>query len=131
MEFRFRAKDIAKFERTHKKSILDVIDEMDTSIDTLVSFIRLGYGVDEDKAYDILDNELEKEGMDTFEVLKDIFRSLQRWGFFPKKVNLAIVLKRMDLAFNQVNSALTEEAQTLVEKEQPKEEPKVKMVEEL
>ena len=114
LDLKYKAKDIRNFERDNECSIFDILD---IEIDHLVTFIKLGYGVDEDRAFDLLDKELEKEDMDTIGVLEQVMTALQRYGFFPRRVNLAAILKKIESSFTQINEDLEKEQVTVPSEE--------------
>lgn len=113
LSLRFRSKDISAYEKKVGKSIYEIVE--DNSIDRIVELISMGYGCDIDKAYDILDTELEKEGVDTTTVFLDILESLQRWGFFPKSIQMSTLKMKMMQEMQKANLQL--EKMEMVESE--------------
>lgn len=103
LDLRFRSKDIAAWERENDKSIFDLLD---TKLENLAAFICLGVGCNEEKAYDILDSELEKEGIDTLKVLENIIKELQRYGFFPQKMCVAAIMQKMENQIAKIEEEL-------------------------
>ena len=112
LNLRFRSKDIKEFEKAHNKSIYELID--DNSIEGIINLIKMGVGCDDDKAHDILDAELEKDGVDTTTVFFDILSSLQRYGFLPKQLNLLIMKELMIKEMEKMNSQIVENGLTIV-----------------
>jgi len=106
LSLRFRAKDIRDYEKKVGKSIYTLIE--DNSLDNIVEFIKMGAGCDEDKAFDLLDIELEKPDIDTTTIFFDIMGQLQRYGFLPKKLKLMVVKEKFIKEMEQMNIQLEE-----------------------
>lgn len=106
LNLRFRSKDIKEFEKAYNKSIYELIE--DNSIESIINLIKMGMGCDDDKAHDILDAELEKDGVDTTTVFFDILSSLQRYGFLPKQLNLMVMKEIMVKEMEKMNSQIME-----------------------
>ena len=106
LNLRFRSRDIRDFEKSNNKSIYELIENND--IGTIINLIMLGACCDEDKAYDLLDLELEKDGVDTTTVFFDILNSLQKYGFLPKQLNLLTMQSVMMAEMEKMNTQLGE-----------------------
>lgn len=110
LNFKFKAKTIATIERKMKSvegrkiSIEEILGDL--TIDTLAIILMNGLlhdddkvGCDEEKAFEIIDNYLEKN--DKMELMMDIYEAMQKQGFLPKAIDLKAMRKEMSQAFNQ------------------------------
>lgn len=122
---RFKSKAVRDFEKENGS----IFDLMDPSVDNLIKLIQLGNdNCSEDRAFEILDAELENEESDTISVLTDIMKGLQRYGFFPKKVNMLIIQKQLETSISKINKDMEkqlEEETQVVKTPQEKKESKL------
>lgn len=87
LNLKFTSKAIGEFEKKHgDKPILLILAEANTTIETLVDFVKCGrVGVDDDMAYEIIDEALAQEDTDTTDLMEEIVATIEKNGFFSQK----------------------------------------------
>jgi len=92
MELKYTPRTIKEIEDITKKPLQDVLS--DFSMSTIVIFVQKGMAIDEDKAYEKIDEYL-KGGKDIFILYTEIMEKLQDAGFLPRQLDLKKVKKSM------------------------------------
>lgn len=100
---RFKSRDVEALEKKFGCSFSELFEP---TIGNLVTLIKCGLGCDEDKAYEILDAELEKDDNDITSVMFTLMERAQFCGFFPRKVNLKNLRNQMETQILQANNAM-------------------------
>lgn len=103
---RFKSRDVEALEKKFGCSFSELFEP---TIGNLVTLIKCGLGCDEDKAYDVLDSELEKDDNDIMSIMFTLMKRAQFCGFFPKKVNLKKLQEQMENQILQANTAMMPE----------------------
>jgi len=92
MDLKYTPRVINEIEVESGKPVQDVL--ADFSQKTLALFIKKGMGIDEDKAFDVMEKYLA-EGKDTITLYLVIMEALQKAGFLPRQLDLKKIKKDM------------------------------------
>lgn len=93
---KFRAIDVARYERENQTNFAAIIGEVMSGVDSLAGVVALGLGVDKDKAFDFIQAELD-EGRDLEDIQQDVLDSLAKAGFMRgviKKINVKELIEQ-------------------------------------
>ena len=87
---KYRAKDIGKYEKENNTNLAALLGEAMSGVDSLAGVVALGMGCDKDKAYDLIQSELD-EGVELEDIQQDVLNALAKSGFMRgiiKKLNI-------------------------------------------
>lgn len=122
---KFRAKDVAKYERENKTNFAAIIGEVMQGVDDLAGVISIGLiGVNKDQAFDIIQDNLDN-GIDLEDIQQEVLDALAKSGFM-KGVIRKINVKQM---MEQQMTPLLEQMGIVDQKEKTMEEQEVQVVE--
>jgi hypothetical protein len=99
MELKYTSKGIAEIEEELGTGLAEGLQ--DFSMKTIVLFVKKGLGVDEDKAYEAIDEYIKEK--DTMELYLDISEKLQDSGFLSRKADFGKIRKKID---NQIEDQM-------------------------
>lgn len=100
---KFKAKDIAKYERENQTNLAALIGEVMSGIDSLATVVSIGMGCDKEKAFELIQVELD-DGVELEDIQQNVLDSLADSGFMRgiiKKINIkeiyqAQIMPKMD-----------------------------------
>ena len=87
---KFKAKDVAKYERENQTNLAALLGEVMSGIDSLASVIAIGMSCDKDKAFDLIQSELD-EGVELEDIQQNVLDAMADSGFMRgifKKMNI-------------------------------------------
>lgn len=87
---KYRAKDIGKYEKENNTNLAALLGEAMSGVDSLAGVVALGMGCDKDKAYDLIQSELD-EGVELEDIQQNVLDALAKSGFMRgiiKKLNI-------------------------------------------
>lgn len=115
---KYRAKDVGKYERENNTNLAALLGEVMSGVDSLAGVIALGMGCDKDKAYDLIQSELD-EGIELEEIQQNVLDALGKSGFMRgivKKLDIKAIYEAQIMP--QINDLLvptqTEEVETIL-----------------
>jgi hypothetical protein len=92
---KFRAKDVAKYEREQKTNFAQLIGEVMSGVDSLADVIAIGLKTDKDRAFDIIQDELDT-GIDLEDIQQDVLNALAKAGFMRGVISKIKVKELME-----------------------------------
>lgn len=101
---KFRAKDIAKYERENKTNFAQLIGEVMSGVDSLADVLVIGLKTDKDGAFDIIQDELDA-GVDLEDIQQDVLNALAKAGFMRGVISK---IKVKELMEQQITPALAQ-----------------------
>jgi hypothetical protein len=102
---KFRAKDVAKYERENKTNFAAIIGEVMAGVDSLAGVISIGLiGVNKDQAFDLIQDELDN-GVDLEDIQQTVLDALANSGFMRGVISK---IKVKELMEQQITPALTQ-----------------------
>lgn len=112
---KFRAKDVAKYERENKTNFAAIIGEVIQGVDSLAGVISLGLiGVSKDQAFDLIQDELDS-GVDLEDIQQEVLDALGKSGFMRGVISKIKVKEMME---QQITPALAQMGIVEVQEEQ-------------
>lgn len=111
---KFRAKDVAKYERENKTNFAAIIGEVMSGVDSLAEVIALGLKTDKETAFDRIQDELDA-GADLEDIQQDVLDSLAKAGFMRGVIKK---IKVKELMEQQITPALAQMGIVDVQEEQ-------------
>jgi len=89
INLKFTARRIAELEEEKGQSLLNLVN--DIKLSTLALFISKGANIDEDDAYDQIDNYLSGGDKEPADLMLDIMEMVQRDGFLSKTIDIQTI----------------------------------------
>lgn len=111
---KFRAKDIAKYERENQTNFAQLIGEVMSGVDSLADVLVIGLKTDKDGAFDLIQDELD-EGRDLEDIQQDVLDALAKAGFMRGVISK---IKVKELMENQITPLLAQMGVKEVQEEQ-------------
>lgn len=87
---KYKAKDVAKYERENNTNLAALLGEAMSGVDSLAGVIALGMNCDKEKAFDLIQDELDA-GIELEDVQQGVLDALAASGFMRgiiKKLNI-------------------------------------------